>query len=127
MHRPLSVAAMAMAAAILPGAASAAAARPAALDYHVTKTVTLGAPDRWDYVQFDPPSHRVCVARGDRVTVVDGGSGSIVGQIGSFPGGTHGIAIVKATGRGYTDDGRAGTAASFDLVTLKLVKTIQAE
>jgi len=40
--------------------------------YTVTKTVVLGAPDRWDFVVFDPASHKVFVAHGDRVTVVDG-------------------------------------------------------
>jgi YVTN family beta-propeller protein len=94
--------------------------------YTVTKTVALGAPDRWDYVTFDPPSHRVYVSHGDRVTVVDGHDGSVLGQIEGMPGGTHGIAIVSAEGRGYTDDGRAGEAASFDLRTLKVGKRIKA-
>jgi DNA-binding beta-propeller fold protein YncE len=42
-------------------------------------------------------------------------------------GGAHGIAIVPGTGRGYTDDGRAGTAASFDLEKLNLINTIKAD
>jgi YVTN family beta-propeller protein len=94
--------------------------------YRVTKTVALGTPDRWDYVVFDPPSHRVYVSHGDRVTVVDGHDGTIIGQVEGFAGGTHGIAISKATGRGYTDDGRAGEAGSFDLKTLKPEKRIKA-
>ncbi len=76
--------------------------------YQITKAVALGAPDRWDYVVFDPPSHRVYVAHGDRITVVDGIEGSILGEVEGYPGGTHGIVIVGALGRGYTDDGRAG-------------------
>ena len=88
--------------------------------YHVTKTVPLGLPDRWDYVTYDPASHRVYVSHGDQLTVVDGHSGAIVGQVEGFPGGTHGIAIVTASSRGYTDDGRAGEAGSFDLETLKV-------
>ncbi|HEY6451348.1 MAG TPA: YncE family protein [Steroidobacteraceae bacterium] len=95
-------------------------------NYAVTHTVALGAPDRWDYVVFDPPSQRVFVAHGDRVTVVDGHDGRVLGQIGGFPGGTHGIAIASAAGRGYTDDGRAGEAGSFDLRTLAPIKHIQA-
>jgi hypothetical protein len=76
--------------------------------YSVTRTVALGAPDRWDYVIFDATSHRVYVAHGDRVTVVDGRDGSVLGQVQGFVGGTHGIAISTAAGRGNTDDGRAG-------------------
>ena len=48
--------------------------------YTVTKTVALGAPDRWDFVVFDPASHKVFVAHGDRVTVVDGRTGAILGN-----------------------------------------------
>ena len=109
---------------VLPVAAGSADSPPS---YRVTRTVLLGAPDRWDYVIFDGGSHRVFVAHGDHVTVVDGATGEILGQVGTFPGGTHGIAVVSATGRGYTDDGRAGMAASFDLATLKVIKTIKAE
>jgi YVTN family beta-propeller protein len=95
--------------------------------YTVTKSVKLGAPDRWDYVVFDAPSHRVYVAHGDRVTVVDGRSGRIVGQVEGLPGGTHGIAISHAAGLGYSDDGRAGEAAAFNLRTLKIVKRLKAQ
>lgn len=102
-------------------------ARGADVDYKLTKSVKLGAPDRWDYVVYDAPSHRVYVAHGDRVTVVDGRSGRIVGQVESLPGGTHGIAISHAAGLGYTDDGRAGQAAAFSLRSLKIVKRLQAE
>ncbi len=95
--------------------------------YSITKTIALDAPDRWDYLTFDPESHRVFVAHGDRVTVVDGRDGTILGQVEGFPGGTHGVVISTATGHGYSDDGKAGTASSFDLNTLKLLKTIKTD
>ena len=106
--------------------ASTVPADPSA-SYQVTKTVALGTPDRWDYLTFDPSSDRLYVSHGDRVAVLDGHSGRILGQIEGFPGGTHGIAVVAASGRGYTDDGRAGTATSFDLTTLKTGKAIKAD
>jgi DNA-binding beta-propeller fold protein YncE len=89
--------------------------------YQVTNTVSLGAPDHWDYVVVDDNSHRVYVAHGDRVTVVDGQNGALLGQVEGFAGGTHGIAIIDALGRGYTDDGDAGEAGSFDLKTFKVI------
>jgi YVTN family beta-propeller protein len=95
-------------------------------DYHLAHSVRLGAPDRWDYVVYDSPSHRVYVAHGDRVTVVDGRSGRIVGEVEGMPGGTHGTAISHAAGLGYTDDGRAGEAVAFSLRTLKVVKRLEA-
>ena len=95
--------------------------------YHVAKTVALGAPDRWDYIVVDSPSHRVYVAHGDRLTVVDGQSGAILGQVTGMPGGSHGIGISAATGKGYTDDGQAGMAVAFDLKTFQTGKRIKAE
>src|SRR5262249_53148844 len=105
-------------------AATSAQTAPA---YHVTKTVALGAPDRWDYLVHDGPSHRLYVAHGDRVTVLDSISGSILGNVVGMPGGTHGIGIVAAAGKGYTDDGEAGQAIAFDLKTFKTIKRIKAE
>jgi YVTN family beta-propeller protein len=95
--------------------------------YTVTRIVPIGPPDRWDLLTFDADSHRVYVAHGDRVTVVDGRSGRLVGTIEGYVGGTHGVAIVPRSGRGYTDDGRAGVAGSFDLKTLQPIATIKAE
>ena len=104
----------------------ALAAEPAPPSYKVTSAIPLGGGERWDYVTFDPSSNRVFVAHGDHVTVVDTDKAAVVGQVGTFPGGTHGIGIATATGHGYTDDGKAGTVGVFDLATLKPVKQIAA-
>ena len=101
-------------------------ANPASPAYRVTKTVALGGGERWDFVVFDPSGKRVYVAHGDHVTVVNETTGEVVGQIGPFPGGTHGIAVSTKTNQGYTDDGKAGTAAAFDLKSLKPLKQIKA-
>ncbi len=106
--------------------ASPAFAAEAAPGYHVAKTVSLGAGERWDYVSFDPASGRVYASHGDHVTVVDGKTGVVMGQIGTFPGGTHGIAVSPQTGHGYTDDGKAGVAIAFDPASLKPLQRIAA-
>jgi len=103
-----------------------ASSAQSAPEYKVVKSVALGAPDRWDYVVFDAGSGRVFVAHGDEITVVDGDSGEIAGHVKSFPGITHGIALVKDSNRGYTDEGEAGKAISFNLKTLAVEKHIQA-
>jgi len=95
--------------------------------YHVTKTVALGAPDRWDYLVYDGPSHRLYVSHGDRLTVLDGRDGSKLGEVTGMPGGTHGIGIVAAAGKGYTDDGKAGEAVVFDLKTFQTGARIPAQ
>jgi DNA-binding beta-propeller fold protein YncE len=96
-------------------------------NYHISMSIPLGPPDRWDYVVFDPESRRVYVAHGDRVTVVDGTSGAVVGAVEGIPGGTHGVAVSHANGKGYTDDGKAGVVVAFDLTTFKILKRIKAE
>lgn len=129
MTRPsmlLTLAAALMAVSCL-SSLDASAQTPAAPAYAVTRTVALGAPDRWDYVVFDAPSHRVYVAHGDRVTVVDGHDGTVLGQVTGMPGGSHGIGVSAATGKGYTDDGQAGVAVAFDLKTFKTLKQIPAK
>jgi len=107
-------------------ALSCAAAAQTAPDYRVVKQAALGAPDRWDYVVFDAGSDRVFVAPGNELTVVDGSSAEVTGHVKSFPGITHGIAVVAASNRGYTDEGESGKAASFNLKTLAVEQHIQA-
>ena len=105
-------------------ACSAGLAEDKAL-YTVTRTIPIGAPDHWDLLTFDSESQRVYIAHGDRVTAVDGRSGKIIGNIEGYAGGTHGVAILPGSRRGYTDDGEAGTAHSFDTSTLKALRTIK--
>jgi DNA-binding beta-propeller fold protein YncE len=93
----------------------------------MTASIPLGSPDRWDYVVFDGNTHRVYVAHGDRVTVVDAATRKIVGEVEGIPGGTHGVAISAATGQGFTDDGKNGKAIAFDLKTLMVTHDIPAD
>src|SRR6266576_3360008 len=108
MYRSVSFATVVAVAAILSAAEAQSPATQSVPGYHVVKSVPLGAPDRWDYIVFDSTSHRVYVSHGDRVTVVDGRDGTILGNVAGIAGGTHGIGISIAAGKGYTDDGQAG-------------------
>jgi len=112
------------AAAVLVAAGGAPAQAADAPSYKLVKSVPLGSPERWDYLTFDPASHRVYVAHGDRLTVVDGHDGKVIGEVTGIPGGTHGIGL--AGGKGYTDDGEAGVAVVFDPTTLKVTGRIPA-
>jgi YVTN family beta-propeller protein len=103
--------------------AAPAVAAPA---YTLTKVTPLGLPDRWDYAVFDAPTARVYIAHGDKLTMLDAGSGAVAGEVEGIVGGTHGTGISAATGQGFTDDGRGGLAIAFDLKTLKIVKQIPA-
>lgn len=115
------------------GAATAAMAHSQALasaarvEYHLVKRVPLGAPNGWDYVVYDPSTHHVFVAHGNRLTVVNGTSGRVVGEVGPIAGGPHGTAFDPAAGVGITDDGRLGQAVIFDLKTLRVIKRLAVE
>ncbi len=98
---------------------SAASSREIAPKYKVAASVSLGTPDRWDYVVFDSDLDRVYVAHGDQLSVVDDKTATLVGTVGPINGGTHGTAISLATRTGYTDDGKAGVAVPFNISTLK--------
>ena len=112
------------------GAVVAAAPAFAVTDpasYSITKTVPLGAPDRWDYAYYDATSHSVYVAHGSELTIVDAGEGKVTGSVKPVEGGTHGTAILSALGKGYTDDGDKGVAVEFDLKTHEISKTVPAD
>ena len=115
---------LATAAALAFGGASAQAQAQAPAGYKVVKEVALGAPDRWDYVVYDAPSHRVYVAHGDRISVVDAKDGKLIGEVTGVAN-THGIGL--SNGKAYTDDGEAGQVIVFDPKTLKVLKRIPAK
>ena len=97
------------------------AADTAAL-YRISKSIPLGAPERWDYLTFEPASHRIYVAHGDKIEVFDTQSEKIVGQIPVE--GSNGAAIVPAVGKGYAGSRTAKSVVVFDLNTFKVVKML---
>ena len=115
--------------AVVLAAVAALGAAPAFADpaYVLTKTVPLGAPDRWDYAIFDSAGNRAYFAHGDRIDILDGRSGAVIGQVTGMPGGTHGVAFSAATGQGFTDDGEGAVAVAFDLKTLKVTHRVPAD
>lgn len=108
-------------------AQSGAATAITPVAYHLVRSVPLGAPNGWDYVIYDPSTHRVFVAHGNRLTAVNGNSGRIVGQVGPISGGPHGIAFDAAAGLGITDDGRLGQAVIFNPKTLKVLTRLKVQ
>src|SRR5882757_3875307 len=100
-------------------------ARPAEIHYRVTKTISVGGDEGWDYVTVDSDARRVYVSHGSHVVVLDADSGKVVGDIPDTQG-VHGIAIAPEAGRGFTSNGRANTVTVFDLKTLKTEATVKA-
>lgn len=99
-------------------------AKPAGGGYHVLKSFDLGGDGGWDYLAFDGDGHRLFVTRGTHVMVVDTETGKAVGDIPDTAG-VHGVALVPELNRGFTSNGRAGTATIFELKSLKVTGSVK--
>ena len=88
--------------------------------YRVTHTYALGGDGSWDYVVPDPPSHRVYIARQNRIMVVDEDSGKLLGEVTGIDG-AHGTAIAQISGHGFATEGNDKSVAMFDLKTFKVL------
>jgi YVTN family beta-propeller protein len=92
----------------------AQSATAATADYTVLQKYTIGGPGGWDCLSVDPASHRLYIARNDRVLVVDTDAGKLMATIPSMDG-AHGIALAPALRRGFVANGRAGSVTEFNL------------
>jgi DNA-binding beta-propeller fold protein YncE len=105
-------------------AARGALADTAAPGYKVIKKIPLQGEGGWDYLTFDPATHRLYIARANRVMVVDVNKEAVVGEITNTPG-VHGVALVPKRNRGFISCGGDSTAAVFDTETLKEVGRVK--
>ncbi len=101
------------------------AAQSGAGQYRLTKTISVGGDEGWDYVTVDSEARRVYVSHGSHVVVLDADSNEVVGDIPDTQG-VHGIAIAADLGRGFTSNGRANTVTIFDLKSLKTLTSVKA-
>ena len=93
--------------------------------YRLAREVSLPGDDGWDYLTFDDAAHRLFIARGTQVQVVDTDHLTLLGAIADTPG-VHGVALATDVGHGYISAGRSGTIVVFDLKTLARLKEIKA-
>src|SRR4029079_14935009 len=96
---------LALAAVAAIGLAAPAAAR--AQTFKVDKTDIKGEGGTV-YVVAEPATGRVFVSRSTHVMVVDGATGSVLGDIPNTPG-VHGVGIAPKAGHGFTTNGGNGT------------------
>ncbi|TLY54785.1 MAG: YncE family protein, partial [Gammaproteobacteria bacterium] len=92
--------------------------------YRIAHEVSLPGDEGWDYLALEPGGHRLFIAHGTRVLVVDTDKLAVAGEIADTPG-VHGIALAPDLGRGYISAGRAGLVVVFDLHTLARLKEIK--
>jgi YVTN family beta-propeller protein len=96
----------------------------AALNYQLTKKVSVPGTGGWDYITVDEAGRRVYISHATQVDVLDADSFALVGTIPGTPG-VHGIAVASEFGRGYISAGRADAVVPFDLKTLKPLPEIK--
>jgi len=126
-HRPASAVAILVSVLGVSTALPAAPAAPsAAPSYKITKSVPLGGADGWDYLYFEPHSHRVYVSHSTEITVVDGHNGDIVGRVQGLSG-VNGVTAIPELGKGYTDSRARKAAVAFDLNSFTATKDIPAD
>ncbi len=98
------------------------AAQHATAPYHLIASHTLGGDGGWDYLALDTAYHRVFVARGDRVMVIDEGSGKLLNEITGLHR-THGVAFDYRASHGFVTASGDSSVTMFDLATLKVLAT----
>lgn len=106
---------------------SGAQALLAQSNWSVQNTFHVGGEGGWDYVTFDPQTHRLYIPRTTHTMVLDAESGKTIGDI---PGQkrNHGVALDHKTGRGFiTDGGGEGAVVIFDLKSNEVLGTIKAQ
>ena len=104
--------------------AAGAAAGAHAQDYKVLQRATLGGEGGWDLLAVDAVGHRLYVARGTHVMVIDADTLKLVGEIPDTAG-VHGVAVASDLGRGFTSNGRTSNSTIFDLKTLAKVGEVK--
>jgi outer membrane protein assembly factor BamB len=93
--------------------------------YRITHRYLLGGDGSWDYVVPDSPSHRIYIARQDRIMVVDQNTGKLLGEVTGIDG-AHGVAVASNIGRGFATAGNSKSIVIFDLKTFKTLGEIPA-
>src|SRR5215813_6714240 len=94
--------------------ACAAAALAAPPTYKVVNKIKIGGGVRWDYVYLDSANHRLYVAHGTQVEVIDTSTDKLVGTIPDTTG-VHGVAVVNDLGKRFTSAGGDNDVTVFDL------------
>ena len=90
--------------------------------YRLVKKIPVGGEGGWDYANVE--GHRLYVAHGNKLVIVDVDRDSVVGEIPNTMG-IHGAAIATELGRGFTSNGRDTTVTVFDLATLAVLQTVK--
>ena len=91
--------------------------------YKLLKEIPIGGGGGWDYLTADPAGHRLYVAHGTKVIVIDTAQDKVVGEVTDTPG-VHGFAVAPDLKRGFSSNGQENKASIVDLDTLKTIEKV---
>jgi YVTN family beta-propeller protein len=86
--------------------------------YRVVQKIPIPGDGGYDYVYVDDPAHRLYVAHGTEVAVLDTKAGAMIGMMADLAG-VHGISVVPGIGKGFITNGKSNRVTVFDTRTLK--------
>jgi len=89
------------------------------MPYAVTQHYELGGAGGWDYLSLDAASHRLFIARDDRVMVMDASSGKLVGEVSGMQH-AHGVALLPSKHQAFVSNGHGDNVSVVDTDALKI-------
>ncbi len=95
-------------------------------DLRLVSQQQIPGDTKWDYLSFEPSSHRLFITHGDRVDVFDTSDKRVIGTIPNTLG-VHGVALAPELDRGYTSTGLSSTVTIFELSSLRVLGTLPTE
>jgi len=91
--------------------------------FFVKSTWVIGGSGGWDSLTMDSQAHRLFIAHGAAVQVVDTETGQLAGAVANL-GEAHAIALDTSGQFGYISDGRANQVKVFDRSTLQVIASV---
>lgn len=93
--------------------------------YHLVKKVVLGGEGGWDYFTVDPATHKIYIARGTYVMVVDP-DGKVTAKMDvGKDNEAHAVAFAPDLQRAFTSNGDGSSVTIFDPESLKVISEVK--
>jgi DNA-binding beta-propeller fold protein YncE len=95
------------------------------VQYHLVKKVVLGGEGGWDYFTADPATHKIFIARGSYVMVLDS-QGKVTAQMDvGRDNEAHAVAFAPDLHRAFTSNGGGSSVTIFDPESLKVIREVK--
>jgi DNA-binding beta-propeller fold protein YncE len=93
--------------------------------YHLVKKVVLGGEGGWDYFTADPATHKIFIARGSYVMVLDPDGNVTAKMDAGKDNEAHAVAFAPELHRAFTSNGGGSSVTIFDPESLKVISEVK--